>query len=51
MSPTAKGTTEQVTLDSLLTNDYTTLCEAINNNPFIDEFTITDRNGDIIVIC
>jgi hypothetical protein len=45
------NTIRPLILDALLTNDYTDLCDAINNNPFIEEFSITDRNGDVIVIC
>jgi len=38
-------------LEALLTNEFTNLCEVINNNPFIEEFSITDKNGNVIVIC
>ena len=45
------NTIRPLILDSLSSNDYTNLCDAINNNPFIDEFSITDRDGNILVIC
>lgn len=45
------NTIRPLILDALLTNDYTALCDAINNNPFIEEFSITDRNGNVIIIC
>lgn len=44
------NTIRQIILDALSNNDYTELSNVINANPFIEEFTITDKNGNVIFI-